>query len=171
MTRTRIPIPTLYTGTSWTLSPLPRKGIRDFRMNPASRMVWALVLEGSQGVYVPLLALLKNNQGFHTQPSALQQIQGARADSQLRPRKRSKKILAVLIGIVGLASVIGALSAWSYSAPSYSVTGGNKHITMDHVFNGTFAARSKRIDWVKEGECGVMCFLVMHREQDMSALA
>lgn len=23
---------------------------------------------------------------------------------------------------------------------------------MDHVFNGTFAIKSKRIDWVKEGE-------------------
>lgn len=69
--------------------------------------------------------------------------------SRLRPRKKSKKILAVLIAIVAFAGVIGALSAWTYSAPSYSAKSGNRHITMDHIFNGTFGYRSRSIEWVK----------------------
>jgi uncharacterized membrane protein SpoIIM required for sporulation len=71
---------------------------------------------------------------------------------QLRPRKRSKKTLAVLVGILVFAAVIGALSAFTYAGPSYSVVQGNKHMTMDHIFNGTFSPVTKRIDWVKEGK-------------------
>jgi len=74
------------------------------------------------------------------------------ADPQLRPRKRSKKTLAVLVGILVFAAGIGALSALTYAGPSYSVVQGNKHMTMDHIFNGTFAPVTKRIDWVKEGK-------------------
>ena len=74
------------------------------------------------------------------------------ANPQLRPRKRSKKTLAVLVGILVFAAGIGALSALTYAGPSYSVVQGNKHIAMDHIFNGTFAPVTKRIDWVKEGK-------------------
>lgn len=70
---------------------------------------------------------------------------------QLRPRKRSKKTLAVLIGILVFAAGIGALSALTYAGPAYSVVQGNKHMTMDHIYNGTFSPVTKRIDWVKEG--------------------
>ena len=73
---------------------------------------------------------------------------------RLRPRKKSRRVLAVLIGIVGFAAVIGTLSALGWSAPAYNVRAGNKHMTMDHVFNGTFAVRTKQIDWVKEGKSG-----------------
>jgi dipeptidyl aminopeptidase len=30
------------------------------------------------------------------------------------------------------------------------VKNGNRHITMDHVFNGTFSAHFKNLAWVKE---------------------
>lgn len=53
------------------------------------------------------------------------------------------------------------LAASGYSVPSFSSKGGTKHITMDHVFNGTFNAYSKQIDWVKEGRYradGESCF-------------
>ena len=43
------------------------------------------------------------------------------------------------------------LAGWEYSAPSYGGKGGNKHISMDHIFNGTFRVDSVNIDWVKEG--------------------
>lgn len=77
-----------------------------------------------------------------------------RADPQLRPRKKSRRILAALIGIIAVAGTIGVLAGWGYSAPSYGGKGGNKHISMDHIFNGTFRVDSVAIDWVKEGESG-----------------
>lgn len=61
-------------------------------------------------------------------------------------------MLAALIGVIVLAATIGALAGSAYSAPSYAVVKGRKHITMDHVFNGTFAARTRSLAWVEEGE-------------------
>lgn len=61
----------------------------------------------------------------------------------------------MLIGIVAFAAIIGALAATAYSAPSYSAKSGNRPITMDHIFNGTFRVESKSLEWVKEGEWGV----------------
>ncbi|KAE8542158.1 hypothetical protein D1P53_001641 [Cryptococcus gattii VGV] len=71
-----------------------------------------------------------------------------------RPRTKSRKILAVLVAIITFAGIIGVLAASGYSVPSFSSKGGTKHITMDHVFNGTFNAYSKQIDWVKQAEDG-----------------
>lgn len=34
----------------------------------------------------------------------------------------------------------------------YTVKSGNKHITMDHIFNGTFSPKWVSHSWVKEGE-------------------
>ncbi|KAK8844035.1 hypothetical protein IAR55_006829 [Kwoniella newhampshirensis] len=73
---------------------------------------------------------------------------------RLRPRQKSRKILAVLITIVAFAAVIGGLAATGYSAPSYYAKSGTKRITMDHIFNGTFNAYSKQLDWVKEAPDG-----------------
>lgn len=70
---------------------------------------------------------------------------------QLRPRKKSRTILAILIAIVTVAGAIGFLAATGYSAPSYYAKSGTKHMTMDHVFNGTFGVRSRDLNWVKEG--------------------
>ncbi|KAH8081110.1 dipeptidyl-peptidase [Filobasidium floriforme] len=72
--------------------------------------------------------------------------------SRKQPRK---PFIALLLIILALAALIGIFSARSFKAPTWIKKGGNKHITMDHVFNGTFAIKSKRIDWVKEATDGV----------------
>ncbi|WVF65548.1 hypothetical protein IAT40_000276 [Kwoniella sp. CBS 6097] len=82
-------------------------------------------------------------QGYPVEPSR-----------RLRPRQKSRKILAVLVVIVCFAAVIGGLAATGYSAPTYLVKSGNRRITMDHVFNGTFNAYTKQLDWVKEADDG-----------------
>lgn len=81
---------------------------------------------------------------------------------QTRPRNKSRNILALLVAIIAFAAVVGVLAASGYSVPSFSSKGGTKHITMDHVFNGTFNAYSKQIDWVKEGKVNVFS-VHMHR--------
>jgi dipeptidyl aminopeptidase len=57
----------------------------------------------------------------------------------------------VLIATVIFAALLGTLAGWSYSAPSYSIKGGNQHITLDHIMNGTFTPKSVTLDWVKQG--------------------
>lgn len=42
------------------------------------------------------------------------------------------------------------LAAMSYTGTAYHVPGA-KHITMDHVFNGTFNAQKQSLNWVPEG--------------------
>ena len=105
-------------------------------------------------------ALEDGDQGYVVEPGRVSRLLsplggvGARADGkcfQLRPRRKSRWILTVLVVIVGLAAGIGVLAGWGYSAPSYSVRSGNRHITLDHVFNGTFSPKSVTIDWVKQG--------------------
>ncbi|WWC64025.1 uncharacterized protein I303_106631 [Kwoniella dejecticola CBS 10117] len=73
---------------------------------------------------------------------------------RLRTRQKSRKILASLIAILAFAAVIGGLAASGYSAPTFGLKSGNQRITMDHVFNGTFSAWSKDLDWVKEAADG-----------------
>ncbi|OCF39775.1 dipeptidyl aminopeptidase [Kwoniella heveanensis CBS 569] len=85
----------------------------------------------------------EDGQGYPVEPSR-----------RLRPRQKSRKILAVLIVIVCFAALIGGLAATGYSAPTYLLKSGNRRITMDHVFNGTFNAYTKQLDWVKEADDG-----------------
>jgi dipeptidyl aminopeptidase len=55
--------------------------------------------------------------------------------------------------LVLLAVLLGVLAARTYNQTSYRYRApGNKHITMDHVFNGTFAADRRSLAWVSEGE-------------------
>ncbi|WVO18103.1 hypothetical protein L204_105805 [Cryptococcus depauperatus] len=72
----------------------------------------------------------------------------------LQPRRKSRKILVILIGIITFAIIIGGLAASGYSVPSFSFNDGTKRITMDLIFNGTFAAYSKQINWIKEAQDG-----------------
>ncbi|WWC91210.1 uncharacterized protein L201_006152 [Kwoniella dendrophila CBS 6074] len=72
---------------------------------------------------------------------------------RLRTRQKSRKILATLIIILVFAAVIGGLAASGYSAPTFGKSG-TQRITMDHVFNGTFSAYTKQLDWVKEAADG-----------------
>ncbi|BEJ15855.1 hypothetical protein CspHIS471_0504600 [Cutaneotrichosporon sp. HIS471] len=74
--------------------------------------------------------------------------------SRLRPRKKSRSILAILVIIVVGSAVIGFLAATWYSAPVTVKKAGNKHITMDHVFNGTFSPNRVQRNWVGEAEDG-----------------
>ncbi|KIY32640.1 dipeptidyl aminopeptidase [Cryptococcus gattii E566] len=71
-----------------------------------------------------------------------------------RPRNKSRKILALLVAIIAFAGIVGVLAASGYSVPAFSNKGGTKHITMDHVFNGTFNPYSRQIDWVTQAEDG-----------------
>lgn len=60
----------------------------------------------------------------------------------------------MLVLIVVAATVIGFLAATWYSAPATVTKAGNKHITMDHVFNGTFSPHWAQRNWVHEAEDG-----------------
>lgn len=70
-------------------------------------------------------------------------------------KRHSRTFLIALLSIIGTASLIGFLSASGFHAPIYGRKGGDKHITLDHLMNGTFAERVKRVDWVKEAGDGV----------------
>jgi dipeptidyl aminopeptidase len=67
-------------------------------------------------------------------------------------RRRPRAFIVALAGILLLAGAVGILAAGSFSAPAFNKKGGKKHITMDHIFNGTFAPKTKAVAWVKEGE-------------------
>ncbi|KAI0091440.1 dipeptidyl aminopeptidase [Irpex rosettiformis] len=59
-----------------------------------------------------------------------------------------------LLALVTMAAVIGIFAAFSYRGTSYQVHG-SEHLTMDHVFNGTFSANSNSVRWVAEAGDGV----------------
>lgn len=70
--------------------------------------------------------------------------------TRIRPRKTSsRRILAALVLIVGGAAAIGVLAAIGYQTPT--VKRGSQHITLDHIYNGTFTPKSQRLSWVSEG--------------------
>lgn len=70
-------------------------------------------------------------------------------------KRHSRTFLIALLSIIATAALIGFLSASGFRAPVYGRKGGDKHITLDHLMNGTFAERVKRVDWVKEAGDGV----------------
>jgi dipeptidyl aminopeptidase len=57
-----------------------------------------------------------------------------------------------LLVVTAFAAVIGGFSASHFTAPTYYKKSGRQHITMDHIFNGTFYAQSKQLNWVPEGK-------------------
>ncbi|KII86043.1 hypothetical protein PLICRDRAFT_44497 [Plicaturopsis crispa FD-325 SS-3] len=63
-------------------------------------------------------------------------------------------LVVTLISLVILAGCIGVFAAKSYTGTSYRVPGAQR-ITMDHVFNGTFAAHRQSLNWVAEAGDGV----------------
>ena len=56
----------------------------------------------------------------------------------------------VLISLVALSAIIGIVAGFTYSGAPYH-TPGQKKITMDHVFNGTFYPNRPALNWVAEG--------------------
>ncbi|EIN06216.1 dipeptidyl aminopeptidase [Punctularia strigosozonata HHB-11173 SS5] len=72
-----------------------------------------------------------------------------------RKRNASLKCLIVcLVILVFLAAGIGGLAAMSYTGTVYRVPG-TQHITMDHIFNGTFGVDRQSLRWVPEAGDGV----------------
>ncbi|CAE6405098.1 unnamed protein product [Rhizoctonia solani] len=74
-----------------------------------------------------------------------------------KKRMSPLRCLVLSIGsLVLLAILLGLLAAKTYNQTSYRYRApGNKHITMDHVFNGTFAAERRSLSWVREAGDGV----------------
>ncbi|KAJ3797465.1 dipeptidyl aminopeptidase [Lentinula aff. detonsa] len=63
-------------------------------------------------------------------------------------------LVTTLIILVVLCGIIGIIAAQTYVGTVYRIPGTRK-ITMDHIFNGTFAAERSSIAWVSEAGDGV----------------
>ena len=61
-----------------------------------------------------------------------------------------RKLIITLAALVLVAATIGLFAALSYHGP-VRTPHGSAHITMDHVFNGTFSAERQGLAWVPEG--------------------
>ncbi|KAI0640694.1 dipeptidyl aminopeptidase [Trametes meyenii] len=73
-----------------------------------------------------------------------------------KKRPASVRFLVIaLASLVTIAVVIGIFAARSYTGTAFHIQQGVQHITMDHVFNGTFSAQSKSVLWVPEAGDGV----------------
>jgi len=57
----------------------------------------------------------------------------------------------VLITLVALSGIIGIVAGFTYSGAPYHAQG-QKKISMDHIFNGTFYANRPLLNWVAEGQ-------------------
>ncbi|KAF7370927.1 hypothetical protein MSAN_00726600 [Mycena sanguinolenta] len=70
-------------------------------------------------------------------------------------RPTSLRLLVIsLASLVALSGIIGIIAAHTYVGPTYH-TPGVKKFSMDHVFNGTFAADRRSLAWVPEAGDGV----------------
>ncbi|KAJ3558705.1 hypothetical protein NM688_g763 [Phlebia brevispora] len=70
-------------------------------------------------------------------------------------RPSSLRCLVIcLAALVAIATVIGIFAALSYRGTSFQIHG-TQHITMEHIFNGTFSARSGSVRWIPEAGDGV----------------
>ena len=59
-------------------------------------------------------------------------------------------LLLALAALLTFSGAIGLYAALSYKESKRAVPG-NKRITMDHIFNGTFNAARTKLSWVSEG--------------------
>ena len=79
----------------------------------------------------------------------------AHTELLLKTRPASVRYLVIaLVSLVSIAVLIGIFAARSYTGTAFRIQG-VQHLTLDHIFNGTFAAQSRSILWVPEGmyEC------------------
>jgi dipeptidyl aminopeptidase len=60
------------------------------------------------------------------------------------------RLLLALAALLTLSGVIGLFAALSYK-DTKRIVPGNERITLDHVFNGTFAVSKTALSWVPEG--------------------
>ncbi|KAF5386417.1 hypothetical protein D9757_006636 [Collybiopsis confluens] len=63
-------------------------------------------------------------------------------------------LVTTLVILVSFSGIIGIIAAHTYVGTVYHIPG-NRKITMEHIFNGTFAADSSSISWVSEAGDGV----------------
>ncbi|KAG6865647.1 hypothetical protein C0991_000566 [Blastosporella zonata] len=76
-------------------------------------------------------------------------------DLKKKHRMMSVRVLGVLLFIIiALSSLIGVFAARSYKG-AVEYHPGTQKITMDHIFNGTFTAQRKSVNWVPEAGDGV----------------
>jgi dipeptidyl aminopeptidase B len=59
-------------------------------------------------------------------------------------------LLLALAAILTFSGAIGLFAALSYKETKRAVLG-NKRITMDHIFNGTFNVERTGLSWIPEG--------------------
>ncbi|KAI0794726.1 dipeptidyl aminopeptidase [Fomes fomentarius] len=72
-----------------------------------------------------------------------------------KKRPASLKVLVIALGtLVSVAIVIGIFAAQTYTGTAFRIQG-VQHLTLDHVFNGTFSAERQDIHWVPEAGDGV----------------
>ncbi|KAF8643012.1 hypothetical protein AX16_009257 [Volvariella volvacea WC 439] len=72
-----------------------------------------------------------------------------------RQRSTPLRIFLIFIAsLVAFAAFIGIIAASTYTGGVRRVHG-SRHILMDHIFNGTFAAERKSLHWVPEAGDGV----------------
>ncbi|KAI0820257.1 dipeptidyl aminopeptidase [Trametes gibbosa] len=64
-------------------------------------------------------------------------------------------LIIALASLLSLAIIIGIFAARSYTGTAFRIQQGVQHLTLDHVFNGTFSAQSKSVHWVPEAGDGV----------------
>ena len=83
--------------------------------------------------------------------------QGANTSLQEFPSVRG--LLLTLAALVTLSGVVGLFAAFNYKE-TRRIIPGNEHITMDHLFNRTFAAERASLSWVPEGAYAHMFTLV-----------
>ncbi|KAJ7598829.1 dipeptidyl aminopeptidase [Mycena floridula] len=73
-------------------------------------------------------------------------------------RKRGQSSLRFLVltlaGLLTLSALIGIIAAHTYAGVTYRAPG-SLRITMDHIFNGTFAVQRRSLEWVPEAGDGV----------------
>ena len=75
------------------------------------------------------------------------------------PQKRPaslKYLIISLASLITIAVVIGIFAARSYTGTPFRIQG-VQHLTMDHVFNGTFSAHRSDVHWVPEGVSPLRC--------------
>ncbi|KZT20995.1 hypothetical protein NEOLEDRAFT_1074339 [Neolentinus lepideus HHB14362 ss-1] len=88
-------------------------------------------------------------------PDDLYEEEGVLVVGGTKKRPSSLRWLVIcLVSLVLLAAFIGAFAARSYSGSSHHVPGA-QHITMDHIFNGTFRVDRRGLRWVPEAGDGV----------------
>ncbi|KAJ3509953.1 hypothetical protein NLJ89_g4948 [Agrocybe chaxingu] len=89
---------------------------------------------------------------------------GPRRTSEAEQKNSSIRVLAIILfALVSLATIIGILAGFSHPGTSYLTPGGRgllgeagrKRLTMDSIFDGTFAASQPSLNWVAEAGDGV----------------